>query len=307
MAPLAYIGRVRNHDVERPIRALREVDCIEADSRGDAEPLGISRAPSRAPLPKYRWRRRAPPAARSAARSRSRREPVPRSQMRHVARQSRRALPRAPPRPASRCRAAARASPRSASNGRPQNSFSPRMRATGSPASRRFRWASKRRFASAGSSSPLARDQRRHVEAGSGGEKQARVERGVSMPAPRKRRARLGQRRAVGRHAASPSNSESFRAWSSAISASTTSSSASPREHLVELVEGEVDAVVGHPPLRKIVGADALRAVARADLALARRRRARSSCFCALQVVEPRAQHLHARARGSGAATSRSP
>ena len=37
-------------------------------------------------------------------------------------------------------------------------------------------------------------------------------------------------------------------------------------EHLVELVERQVDAVVGDPPLRKIVGADALGAVAGADL-----------------------------------------
>ena len=39
--------------------------------------------------------------------------------------------------------------------------------------------------------------------------------------------------------------------------------------HPVELVERQVDAVVGHPPLRKIVGADALGAVARPDLQLA--------------------------------------
>jgi hypothetical protein len=34
------------------------------------------------------------------------------------------------------------------------------------------------------------------------------------------------------------------------------------RHHLVELVEGEVDAVIGDPPLGKIVGADTLGAVA---------------------------------------------
>src|SRR5262245_61431337 len=32
-------------------------------------------------------------------------------------------------------------------------------------------------------------------------------------------------------------------------------------QHLVKLVHGEVDAMVGHPPLRKVVGADTLRAV----------------------------------------------
>src|SRR5688572_2006292 len=44
---------------------------------------------------------------------------------------------------------------------------------------------------------------------------------------------------------------------------------------LVDLVEGEVDAMVGHPPLREIVGADALGAVAAADQGLARGRRLR--------------------------------
>src|SRR5690606_9763860 len=38
----------------------------------------------------------------------------------------------------------------------------------------------------------------------------------------------------------------------------------------IDLVEGEVDAVVGHPALRKVVRADALRAVTRADERLAR-------------------------------------
>ena len=38
------------------------------------------------------------------------------------------------------------------------------------------------------------------------------------------------------------------------------------RHHLLEPVEGEVDAVVGHPALREVVGPDALRAVARPDL-----------------------------------------
>src|SRR5688572_31952037 len=39
----------------------------------------------------------------------------------------------------------------------------------------------------------------------------------------------------------------------------------------LDLVEREVDAVVGDPALRKVVGADALRAIARADQQLARR------------------------------------
>src|SRR3954469_22969971 len=40
-------------------------------------------------------------------------------------------------------------------------------------------------------------------------------------------------------------------------------------EDLGEAVEGEVDAVVGHPPLREIIGTDALGAVARSDHRLA--------------------------------------
>ena len=65
-------------------------------------------------------------------------------------------------------------------------------------------------------------------------------------------------------------------------------------DDLVELVEGEVDAVVGHPPLREIIGADALGAVAGADLALALGR-ALGVDPLAFQLVEPRAQELHRR------------
>src|SRR5581483_1939891 len=62
-------------------------------------------------------------------------------------------------------------------------------------------------------------------------------------------------------------------------------------QHAVDLVQGEVDAVVGDPALREIVGADALGAVARADLALAAGG-ARLVLALALGVVEPRAQDL---------------
>ncbi len=71
-----------------------------------------------------------------------------------------------------------------------------------------------------------SRDQLRHVETGGGGEKKPRVARGVGIVADRQRDPTFEKRLAVG-HAA-PSNSESFFAWSSAISASTISSSASP-------------------------------------------------------------------------------
>ena len=62
--------------------------------------------------------------------------------------------------------------------------------------------------------------------------------------------------------------------------------------HLVQLVEGEVDAVVGHASLREIVGPDPLGAVAGADLALSR-----GGAFGlkpgAFGVIQPRAQDLH--------------
>src|SRR5579883_1985036 len=45
-----------------------------------------------------------------------------------------------------------------------------------------------------------------------------------------------------------------------------------PVHDLIELVEREVDAMVGDAALREVVGADALGAVARADLELARLR-----------------------------------
>ena len=69
------------------------------------------------------------------------------------------------------------------------------------------------------------------------------------------------------------------------------SSRASPRHHLVELVEGQVDAVVGYSALREIVGADALRSVAAADLALALGS-ARAVARLPLHLVEAGAQDL---------------
>ena len=74
--------------------------------------------------------------------------------------------------------------------------------------------------------------------------------------------------------------------------------------HAVELVERQVDAVVGQPPLRKIVGADALRAVARADLQFSRRR----TLLVGARLVPCRTAVRAGsawRGRGSGAATSR--
>src|SRR5215468_9152853 len=59
-------------------------------------------------------------------------------------------------------------------------------------------------------------------------------------------------------------------------------------DHLRQLVKREIDAVVAHAPLRKIIGADALGTVAGADLA-APLGGARSVLLLTLEVVEPRA------------------
>src|SRR5206468_12828561 len=56
--------------------------------------------------------------------------------------------------------------------------------------------------------------------------------------------------------------------------------------HLRQLVEREIDAVVAHSRLRKIIGADALGAVARADLP-APLSGARRALLLTLEIVEP--------------------
>src|SRR5450631_3266878 len=62
--------------------------------------------------------------------------------------------------------------------------------------------------------------------------------------------------------------------------------------HLRQLVQGQIDAVVGDAALRKIIGADAFRAVARADLP-APVGRALGVKLAALRVVQLGAQHGH--------------
>ena len=62
--------------------------------------------------------------------------------------------------------------------------------------------------------------------------------------------------------------------------------------HVLQPVEGQVDAVVGEPTLREVVGADALGAVAGADLGPAVGR-PRGVLLPALLVVEPRPQQSH--------------
>src|SRR3990170_8682034 len=63
-------------------------------------------------------------------------------------------------------------------------------------------------------------------------------------------------------------------------------------EHEIKLVGGEADAMVGDAPLREVVGADALGAVARADLAAAVLRPL-GVALRPLKLVEARSQHLH--------------
>src|SRR5476651_476338 len=60
-------------------------------------------------------------------------------------------------------------------------------------------------------------------------------------------------------------------------------------DDLRQFVEREVDAVIAHAPLRKIVGADAFGTIARADLAAALLR-ASGIDLLLLVVVEPAAQ-----------------
>src|SRR5262245_31176387 len=64
-----------------------------------------------------------------------------------------------------------------------------------------------------------------------------------------------------------------------------------PFDNLVELVEGEIDAVIGDAALREIIGADALGAVARPDLA-APRGRALGIEALPFALIEPGTQDL---------------
>src|SRR5690606_4853233 len=63
-------------------------------------------------------------------------------------------------------------------------------------------------------------------------------------------------------------------------------------EDAIELVQRQVDSVVGYPALREVVGADALGPVAGADLALSGRSTLRLGLL-ALVVVEPGEQDPH--------------
>src|SRR5690606_28551662 len=63
-------------------------------------------------------------------------------------------------------------------------------------------------------------------------------------------------------------------------------------EHFGQLVQGQPDAVVGHPALREVVGPDALGAVAAADHRLPRRGLGPVGLL-ALLLVDPGAQDLH--------------
>ncbi len=62
-----------------------------------------------------------------------------------------------------------------------------------------------------------------------------------------------------------------------------------PLNDLVKLVKREIDAVIGNPPLRKIIGADALGTVTGTHLSLALGRTLGIDAV-AFQIVKPRPQ-----------------
>src|SRR6218665_155212 len=62
-------------------------------------------------------------------------------------------------------------------------------------------------------------------------------------------------------------------------------------EHLLQLVQRQLDAVVGEPSLREVVGADAVAALATADQALAQRGLL-GGAFAAFLFLQARLQHL---------------
>ena len=84
----------------------------------------------------------------------------------------------------------------------------------------------------------------------------------------------------------------SRRSATSAASSASARSSRWPSRIVRQVVDREVDAVVGDPALREVVGADLGAAVAGRDLRLALRRVLRL-LLLQLGVVEARAQHLH--------------
>ena len=63
-------------------------------------------------------------------------------------------------------------------------------------------------------------------------------------------------------------------------------------QYLGQLVQRQIDPVVGHPALREIIRSNSLRPVARADHGLPRLGLG-PGCFLALHFVHPRAKHLH--------------
>ena len=206
------------------------------------------------------------------------------------------------------------------------------MRATGSPASRRRAKSSRRSDSSAVSGRLAASDHAGEIEPERRAEQHPRVEFGrIDSPdlncavstrravstvglVMRSHRSPDGAKRNPGRihpsvqprialrsiratlamlHAAAPW-AASWAAWCSVVSASISSPKRFTRHHLRQLVERQVDAVVGDAALREIIGADALAPVAGADL-LAAVGRARGIDALALGVVDARAQDVHRR------------
>ena len=169
-------------------------------------------------------------------------------------------------------------------SGRPQNSLTPsdaRDRLAAEPARRERRRSRAPRSALKHASG--VGGERRVIEAERMADQDARIEIGRveagAAETSSERAPRGVPRRSSSRHASASAASSS--AWCSATSASIDLAERFAFDHLRQLVERQVDAVVGDAALREIVGADALGAVAASRSGPCARRRARRRACCA--------------------------
>ena len=292
------VGRVADDEIERTLDAVERIALRErararqtpwrrAFAGGHVERLGAD----------VRADAASPAAARPSSVTSRQPEPVPTSRMRSGPRRaSLRCVHdrRAPPRSASRCRGAGRASPARRAKRAPVRTRArpgcarparARSAAQAAPARRRQRRPQTHRSGRAISSaapSPVARPRKqaridaRRLDAGVG-------ERARSAARPARRAAPVAHARAIGSSTGMALHGRELARLMIGDERVDQLVERRALEHRVELVQRQVDAMIGDAPLRKVVGADALRAVARADLALAglraRRIRARSrSC-----------------------------
>ena len=213
--------------------------------------------------------------------------PLPVPDVRHAAGRER---ARAPGRPAPRSPGAGSARAGRSRSVRWRKPVRPVTWASGSPAARR-RTASRSAAASSGSSrrSPSSTRPRAERSPGELGPEAERLAPRLAPARPRRApRPPLGQQRPrAPRQPQAPSCSCRL-----AMRSASTSVVEVPVDHVGEVVHREVDAVVGHPALGKVVGPDLGRAVAGAHhgAALAGARRLLLGDH---PVEQPRAQHLH--------------